>query len=312
MVEVEGLTKYYGPTRAIHNLSFRLEKGEVVGLLGLNGSGKTTALRILAGTLLPTAGRVKINGIDLMERPLEVKGTIGFLPETPPLFGEMTVKAYLEFVGQLKGLTLKKTRERLEKVEARTQIEEVRDEIIDRLSYGYRKRVGIAQALLHDPDLLLLDEPGAGLDPIQIVEMRQMLRGLQGSHTVLISSHFLSEISQICDRLLVIQEGEIVGQGTEEDLARKLTERLKVHLEVRGGQEEVVAFLKHFDGIEEVTLERTRGQIVACTLSLSRDVREDLSRGLVEKGFGLLSVMRTDLELEEVFLKLMEKGERAA
>ena len=312
MVLVEGLTKYYGATRAIHNLNFRLEKGEVVGLLGLNGSGKTTALRILAGTLLPTAGSVKINGIDLLENPLEVKGRIGFLPETPPLFGEMTVRAYLEFVGQLKGLTRKKTRERLAKVGAQTQIEEVRDEIIDRLSYGYRKRVGIAQALLHDPDLLLLDEPAGGLDPIQIVEIRQTLRNLQGSQTVLISSHFLSEISQICDRLLVIQDGEIVGQGTEGDLAKRFTERLKVHIEVRGRQDEAVTLLKGFEGVEEVKPEKVAGEVLAFSLTLSHDVREALCRALVEKRFGLLAMMRTDLELEEVFLKLMEERERAS
>lgn len=312
MVEVESLTKFYGPTRAIHNLNFSLKKGEVVGLLGLNGSGKTTALRILAGILLPTEGHVKINGIDLMENPLEVKGRIGFLPETPPLFGEMTVNAYLRFVGELKGLSSRKTRERLKEVEAQTRIEEVRDEIIDRLSYGYRKRVGIAQALLHDPDLLLLDEPAAGLDPIQIVEVRQMLRNLQGSHTVLISSHFLSEISQICDRLLVIQEGEIVGQGTEVDLAKQFAERLRLTIEVRGRQDEVVPFLRNFEGVDEVKLEKTQGDMLTLNLGLSRDVREALCRAVVGKGFGLLTMMRTDLELEEVFLKLMKKGDKAS
>jgi ABC-2 type transport system ATP-binding protein len=309
MVVVEGLTKFYGARRAVHNLHFRLEKGEVVGLLGLNGSGKTTALRMLAGILLPTAGRVLIDGRDLVEEPLQVKGRIGFLPETPPLYGEMTVRSYLEFAGRLKGLASGEVKARLDDVARRTQIEEVCDEIVDRLSYGYRKRVGIAQALLHDPDLLLLDEPAAGLDPVQIIEMRQLLRALRGSHTVLISSHFLSEISQICDRLLVIQDGEIVGQGTETDLAQRLAGRFKVRIELRGAQDRVMPFLEGFDGVEAVTLERSYDGVHVCSLSLSRDVREDLCRGAVERGLGVLALMRTDLELEEVFVKLMEKGE---
>ncbi len=298
MVGVEGLTKFYGKRRAIHNLNFQVDKGEVIGLLGLNGSGKTTALRILAGVLLPTAGRVLIAGRDLLEDPLEVKGRIGFLPETPPLYGEMTVRSYLEFVGQLKGLRSTEVKTRLGEVAKRTQIEEVLDEIVERLSYGYKKRVGIAQALLHDPDLLLLDEPAAGLDPVQIIEMRQLLRGLRGSHTVVISSHFLSEISQICDRLLVIQNGEIVGQGTEADLAQRLAGRLKVHMELRGSRDQVLPFLEGFDGVEVVTVEKSYDGVLVCSLTLARDVRESLCRGAVERGFGVLALMMTVLELE--------------
>ncbi len=308
MIEVEGLTKYYGPNRAVNQVSFRIEKGEIVGLLGLNGSGKTTILRVLAGGLLPTAGSVRINRLDLFDDPHEVKKLLSFLPETPPLYDEMTVRAYLQYAGQLKGMSARQARERIPGIASRTSIGEVLDEVIEHLSFGYRQRVGIAMSLIHDPELLLLDEPAAGLDPVQIVEMRQLIRGLKGRHTVIFSSHFLSEISQICDRILVIQDGEIVGEGSEEELSRHFTRQLRVRLQVRGAAVEVAECLKELNGVKSIDAIREEGDVTTFSLMLSEDVREGIAQTLVNRNLGVLELARTDLELESVFLKLMEKG----
>jgi ABC-2 type transport system ATP-binding protein len=307
MVQVEGLTKYYGSRCALDRVSFRVDHGEIVGLLGLNGSGKTTLLRILAGHLLPTSGTVTVQGRDLYQDPFRLKRSIGFLPETPPLYGDMTVASYLLFVARLKGLTRKEARLRLEEVEAEVDLAHVRDEIIDQLSFGYRQRVGIAQALIHDPEVLLLDEPAAGLDPVQIVEMRELIQGLRGSRTVLLSSHILSEIRQICDRILVIQEGRIVAEGPEEELARKLRPGMRVRIQVRGGGDRVRQCLAAVDGIDDIAGARQEGDQATFLLSLSKDVRDRIASALVRGGIGLLEMSRADLELENVFLGLLEQ-----
>ncbi len=311
MINVQGLTKYYGPRRAVDQVSFRVKQGEVVGLLGLNGSGKTTILRILAGDLIPTAGSVMINNIDLLDDPQLAKQQLSFLPETPPLYGEMTVKAYLQFVGRLKGMSPREVSDRLPEVVARTSIGEVYDEIIDHLSFGYRQRVGIAMSLIHDPKVLLLDEPAAGLDPVQIVDMRQLVRSLKGTHTVIFSSHFLSEISQICDRILVIQDGEIIGEGSEEDLSRQFTRQLRVRMQIRGPGDEIAKCLGGLSAIREVELVREEEGILTLFLILTKDIREGIVESMVGSGYGILEMTRMDLELESVFLQLMEKGGKA-
>jgi ABC-2 type transport system ATP-binding protein len=310
MLEVEGLTKYYGHNRAVNQVSFRIEKGEIIGLLGLNGSGKTTLLRILAGNLLPTAGRVTIGGFDLLQDPDEVKRNLSFLPEIPPLYGDMKVRPYLRFVGQLKGMDRRKLRDRLPAVEAQAAIEDVGDEIIGHLSFGYRQRVAIAMALLHEPQLLLLDEPASGLDPVQIVEMRQLIRSLHGNHTVILSSHLLPEISQICDRILMIQEGEIIGEGPEEDLAQRFTQKIRVRMQARGARSEIEDCLKGLTEIEEIKWVREQHGLSSFVLSLSQDIRETIGLKLVGRGLGLLEMVRTDLDLENTFLRLTQKEEK--
>jgi ABC-2 type transport system ATP-binding protein len=309
MLEVEGLTKYYGHKRAVDQVSFRIDKGEIIGLLGLNGSGKTTLLRILAGNLLPTAGRVTIGGIDLLQEPHEVKKNLSFLPETPPLYGDMKVRPYLRFVGRLKGMDQAKLRERLPAVEARTAIADVGNEIISHLSFGYRQRVAIAMALLHDPQLLLLDEPASGLDPVQIVEMRQLIRSLHGNHTVILSSHLLPEISQICDRILMIQEGEIIGEGPEEELAQRFTRKIRVRMQVKGARADIEACLGELPEVEEIEWIAEEDGRPSFVLSLSEDVRETISLKLADRGLGTLEMARTDLDLENTFLRLMLKEE---
>jgi ABC-2 type transport system ATP-binding protein len=222
VIEITDLHKYYGERRAIGPLSCSIAAGEVVGLLGLNGAGKTTTLRILACDLLPSSGSVTVDGIDVVERPHEVRSRIGYLPDTPPLYPEMTVRAYLHFAARLRGMSRADAERRVPEVEELTELGDVANDPIASLSHGFKQRVGIAQAIVHRPRLLVLDEPITGLDPVQIVEMRELLRSLKGDHTILLSSHILSEISETCDRILVIKDGQIAAAGTETELTSKL------------------------------------------------------------------------------------------
>ncbi|RME01395.1 MAG: ABC transporter ATP-binding protein, partial [Deltaproteobacteria bacterium] len=212
MIELQGLTKFYGTTCAVSDLSCSIPKGEIVGILGLNGAGKSTLLRMLAGDLLPTAGTIRIGEVDAVAEPQRIRARIGFLPEEPPLYDEMTVRGYLRYLARLRGLDARRASARLEEVMARTGIEDYADEPIGTLSTGYRKRLGIAQAIVHEPLLVILDEPISGLDPVQIAQMREMIRSLRGEHTVLVSSHILPEIHETCDEILVLRNGELVFQ----------------------------------------------------------------------------------------------------
>ena len=234
MIEVKGLTKYYGEHAAIHDLNFAIDQGEVIGFLGLNGAGKTTTLKVLGCVLLPTAGQVTVDGIDIARDPHEIRRRIGFLPDTPPLYSEMTVGRYLTFAAELRGVPGTEAGKAVAEAEEKTATREVHGELISSLSHGYRQRVGVAQALVHKPKLLILDEPTSGLDPVQIVEMRQTIHLLKGEHTILLSSHILSEISQTCDRLLVIQHGEIVARGSEQELATQPGGGGTIEIEVVG------------------------------------------------------------------------------
>src|SRR5262249_47909044 len=233
MIRVENLSKYYGGTRALGPVSFEIEDGETVGFLGLNGAGKTTALRVLACDLRPSAGIVSIDGVDAVSEPHEVRKRIGFLPENPPLYGDMTVTDYLRFAGELRGMRRPDLRKRLPDVLDLTDLGMVSNQVISTLSHGFKQRVGLAQAIIHTPKLLILDEPTRGLDPVQIVEMRNLVTDLKKSHTVLISSHILTEISQTCDRLLVLGKGEILGVGSEHDLAKHEGEIRAITVTVR-------------------------------------------------------------------------------
>ena len=237
VIEIQGLTKFYGDRRAVGPMSFSIAKGEIVGLLGLNGAGKTTTLRILACDLLPSAGSVRVDGLDVVDHPDEVRARVGYLPDHPPLYDEMTVQEYLIFAARLRGLSLAEAEGRVDEVLAATQLVGVRHDVITTLSHGYRQRVGIAQAVVHRPRLVVLDEPIAGLDPVQIVEMRALVRNLRHEHTTIISSHILSEISETCDRILVIRNGEIVASGTEAELSSRLASGGRVAVTVRGSAE---------------------------------------------------------------------------
>jgi ABC-2 type transport system ATP-binding protein len=303
MIEVDGLTKYYGEHAAIRDLSFTIERGEVIGFLGLNGAGKSTTLRVLGCVLLPTAGSVRIDGIDLQLAPHEVRKRIGFLPDVPPLYNEMTVGGYLAFVARLRGVGTLEVGRRVVEVEEQTALRDVDGELVGTLSHGYRQRVGLAQALVHKPALLILDEPTSGLDPVQIVEMRKLIRSLRGQHTILLSSHILSEISQTCDRLLVIHDGALVGQGSESDLSKGSGAAIEV--EVLGSADAARAALAKVEGCGTVETLGSDG-VARLRVQASPELRPKIVRALVAGNIDVVRIDRAASQLETIFMQLTQ------
>jgi len=308
MIQVEQLSKYYGARAAIRNLSFRIEPGEVVGFLGLNGAGKTTTLRILGCVLLPTSGTVRLDGQDLLTAPRQLKARIGFLPETPPLYEDMTVGEYLAFVAGLRAVDPGRIPARVGETEERTGLAALEDERISTLSHGYRQRVGVAQALVHAPDVLLLDEPANGLDPVQNVEMRALIRSLRGDHTVLVSSHILPEIAQTCDRLLVVRDGELVAQGSEAELEERLGLGSGVELEVAGPVEAVATALRAVPGVRAVAVQPVAGGRSLLRVDAPDALRPALAQAALAAGAQLFRLDVSADRLESLFLKLAGRG----
>ena len=314
MIAADGLTKFYGDKCAIRDLSFQIDTGEIVGILGLNGAGKTTTLKILSCLLLPSAGSVRIQGRDIVENPHETRKLVGFLPDTPPVYDEMSVESYLAFAGELRGLSRGTAKQRTHEVLEVTQALDVRTEIIGNLSHGYRQRVAIAQAVIHDPPLLILDEPISGLDPAQIKEMREMVRGFKGQHTVLLSSHILSEISQTCDRILVVHDGRLVASGSEEELVSKSGAQ-KLRVTVRGAQAAIADCIKGVEGVvgcKGTSQPQQVPEVIDLEVQCEKDVREELARSLVQGGFGLLQLAAAEAELESTFLQLTHSAPETA
>ena len=307
MIEVDKLSKYFGERAAIRDLSFSIAKGEVVGFLGLNGAGKTTTLRILGCLLLPTSGTVRVDGLEVTQNPYEIRGRIGFLPDIPPLYPEMTVGSYLAFAARLRQVPARETAAHVAEAEEKTALRDMHAEIIGELSHGYRQRVGLAQAIVHKPALLILDEPSAGLDPAQIVEMRNLLHGLRGDHTVLISSHFLTEISQTCDRLLVIHNGEMVGQGSEGELATAMGQGgSSIEVEVRGQPTGLAERLAELPAVSKAQGRSTTENTTVFEIVASSDVRADVARLMVGAGCDLLRLERSESRLESIFMNLTQ------
>ncbi len=311
MIEISELYKYYGDRRAIGPVSATIEKGEIVGLLGLNGAGKTTTLRVLACDLLPTSGTVRVDGLDVVEHPDAVKQRTGYLPDVPPLYGEMTVDEYLRFVARLRAMSRADIDKRVPEVEELTGVAGVAGDPISSLSHGFRQRVGIAQAIVHKPALVVLDEPISGLDPVQIVEMRDLVRSLGGEHTVVVSSHILSEISETCDRILVIRDGQIVASGTEAELSEKLLHGMLLDVTVRLGDgldasdvEATLASLGGVADVEEIEPTEPGKNIASFRVQSSREIRDALCRALVAAQMPILHLARSERELESVFLEL--------
>lgn len=304
MIEVGGLTKYYGATRAIHNLTFKIGKGQIAGFLGLNGAGKSTALKILAGYLLPTSGGVKIDGVDIVAEPERVRARIGFLPEQPPLYNEMTVEGFLRFLGRLRGMDKGALEVRLPKVMDRTAVTHYADAPIGTLSLGYRRRVGIAQAILHDPALVILDEPISGLDPVQIVQMRELVRSLRGEHTVIISSHILPEVHETCDHLLLLRDGHLAAQGSEEEIRHQALPTHVIEVVVRGDAAKAGQLLAGHPNVKSAQLARQDGDIATFSVVLKGDDREAVAASLVQSGLGLRRLGAADNALESAFLAL--------
>jgi ABC-2 type transport system ATP-binding protein len=307
MIEVSNLSRYYGEFAALEDVSFRVDAGEIIGLLGLNGAGKTTTLKILAGLLPPSRGTVIIDGMNIETAPESFRSRIGYLPESPPLYLEMTVTGFLTYIGRLKGMTSAQVNARMTQVLKTTQLTERASHVISTLSHGFRKRVGIAQAIIHDPSLVILDEPISGLDPVQIVEMRDVIRSLGEGRAVLISSHILSEISQTCDRILVLKDGLLKAQGREEDLARR-ADMGRLLLTLRGNAEDLHSWLNAREDVTDVTPRPADEPFTSVTVTLTGDHREALISGLVEQGFGIRLVESPNDELEEIFLGLTRDG----
>ncbi|MBX7082620.1 MAG: ABC transporter ATP-binding protein [Nannocystaceae bacterium] len=303
MIEVQNLTRYYGSFAAVREASFNIGDREIVGFLGLNGAGKSTMLRVLAGLQMPSAGKVLIGGVDATEAPDAMRRRIGFLPEDPPLYREMRVVEFLRWVGQVKGCTRAAVEAELPRVMETCQLLDAADKVIAELSHGYRKRVGIAQAIIHKPEVVILDEPISGLDPRQIVEMRKVVRSLKKWATVLISSHILSEIAQTVDRILVIHKGRIVAEGTEAQLSGSLGTGTRLQVVVRGKLGACEDLLGRSELVEDYKLE-AEGELIHLAVTLRKDDREAFVRELVEAGLGVRSVQDAMGELEQIFLEL--------
>ena len=285
MIEVENLTKRYGPTLAVSDVTFQAQKGEVLGFLGPNGAGKTTTMRVITGYLPPSEGRVRVAGYDVAEEPLEAKRRTGYLPETPPVYPDMTVTEYLAFVGRIKGISRRELKPRLDEIlrrNARSPTCSHRQ--IGKLSKGYRQRVGLAQALIHNPEVLVLDEPTAGLDPKQIIETRELIKGLAGQHTVILSTHILPEASKTCQRVVVINAGKIVAVGTPDELTRRLQGFETILLTVEGAAAEVTEKLQRVAGVNLVEAHDTAEGRVTYEVHAEKgkDVRAELARAVVE------------------------------
>jgi len=309
MIRATKLSKFYGGKRALGPVSFEIEDGETVGFLGLNGAGKTTALRILASDLRPSSGSVEVGGVDAVANPHEVRKRIGFLPENPPLYTEMLVADYIRFAGELRGMTRADLKKRLGEVLEIVDLGEVANDPIDTLSHGFRQRVGLAQAIIHNPKFLILDEPTRGLDPVQIVEMRNLIHDLKQNHTVLISSHILTEISQTCDRLLVLDRGKLVGEGTESELSKHEGEIGQITVTVRApGDDPKAQITKVLAAIANVTKVGepfVQGRDFTYALTTSKDIRAEVSRAIVEAKLDLLKLDYTRSELENTFIRLV-------
>ena len=318
MNKVEGLTKRYARTVAVDNISFEVEKGQIVGFLGPNGAGKTTTMRVLTCFLPPTAGTANVAGFDVLENPIEVKRRIGYLPETPPLYPEMEVIEYLKFVGQLKGISSADIGRRVDEVVERCAVGDVRMKLIGKLSKGYRQRVGLAQAIIHNPDVLILDEPTSGLDPKQIIEIRELLKSLAGEHTIILSTHILSEVEQSCERVIIISQGKLVAIDSVANLTNRLrgSEAVALEVEATGGSPnptEVQQRLEQVSGVSRVMMKDSKnGRLTFEVESLQgRHIRADLARTVVTSGWNLSELRAVGLSLEDIFLQLTATEKKA-
>ncbi|MEW6752295.1 MAG: ATP-binding cassette domain-containing protein [Candidatus Latescibacterota bacterium] len=308
MIEVSNLSKYYGDVAAVDGVSFRVAKGEILGFLGPNGAGKTTTMRVLTCYQPPSAGTARVAGFDVVEESMEVRRRIGYLPEQPPLYNDMTVRAYLRFVARIKGVAGAQMESRLAETMERTAITHYADTVIGHLSKGYRQRAGLAQALVHNPEVLILDEPTVGLDPKQIIEIRQLIRSLGGSHTVILSTHILPEVSMTCEKIVVINNGRIAGEGTPESLTEQLKEGETLLAQIVGPAAQVLAVLRGIAGVVEVTADGSGPQAQESSYTVvtgaGQDVREELARRVIAQGFALRELRPLGMSLEDIYLRL--------
>lgn len=309
MIEVRELTKQYGDVTAVDSLTFRAETGQIMGFLGPNGAGKTTTMRMLTCFLPPTSGSASVDGHDIIDESMEVRRRIGYLPELPPLYLDMTVEAYLTFVAKIKGVPSAQVRSRLDDTMVKAGVAHVARSVIGHLSKGYKQRVGLAQALVHNPSVLILDEPTVGLDPAQIIEIRETIKSLRGEHTIILSTHILPEVSMTCEKIVIISHGRIVGEGSPESLTAQLKEGEVLRAQVAGPEEAVGKLLASVPGVLDVKADEVGG-VFTVTTAPGQDVRDPLAKAVIESGYGLRELRSMDMSLEDIFLQLTNE-ERA-
>jgi ABC-2 type transport system ATP-binding protein len=305
VIEVDHLSKRYGPITAVDDVSFRVEPGQILGFLGPNGAGKTTTMRIITGYMPATSGRAVVAGYDVFERPLEAKQRTGYLPETPPLYPDMTVREYLTFVAKIKGLR-SHIKDRVGEVMKRTWVADMADRHCAKLSKGYRQRVGLAQAIIHNPDVLVLDEPTAGLDPKQIIETRQLIRELAGTHTIILSTHILPEVSQTCQRVVIINRGRVVAVDSPDNLTQRLQGAATVFVQSDGPAADVESALRNVQGVTRVARAEPQGPVASFEVDTEKgaDVRRELAAAIVMRGWGLTELRPMRMSLEDIFLSV--------
>ncbi|HKV46363.1 MAG TPA: ATP-binding cassette domain-containing protein [bacterium] len=308
MIQADSLSRNYGARWAIRDVSFQAKPGEILGFLGPNGAGKTTTMRILTGFLAPTAGRATVAGFDVVQKPLEAKRHLGYLPETVPLYDDLTTREYLRFVARLKGVERRKLDAAVDRAITLCAVSEVADRLLRNLSRGYRQRVGLAHAIVHDPDVLILDEPTSAMDPRQIVEIRNVIKGLRGNHTIILSTHILPEATAVCDRVIIINDGSIVAVDTYEQLAARLRRSEKTLVRVARPDGGLARRLEALPGVVHVTRGAGNGEIIV-EAALGKDLRETIARMIVEAGVGLLELRPLAMSMEDVFLKLVTHEE---
>jgi ABC-2 type transport system ATP-binding protein len=307
LIEVQDLTKTFGERTVVDHISFAVNKGEILGFLGPNGAGKTTTMRMLTSFMPATSGTARIAGFDVFDNSLEVRRHIGYLPENPPVYPDMTVESYLDFVARIKGVPSEKRAQRVTDALEKTNITDKRDELIKRLSRGYKQRVGLAQALVHDPDVIILDEPTVGLDPKQIIEVRHLIKNLAGNHTIVLSTHILPEVSMTCDRVVIINKGKIAAVDTPQNLTSQLKGGQRIRVEVQAAEQPLREVLAQIPGACRVQIEAAplTGHVLATIEAAEgKDIRSAIAARIVEKGWPLFELKGVSLSLEDIFLEL--------
>ena len=312
MIEVRNLTKKYGNHVAVEDLSFRVEEGQIYGFLGPNGAGKSTTMNMITGYLAASSGTITINGYDVLKDPEQAKKSIGYLPELPPLYMDMTVVEYLSFVAELKKVPKKERAQQMEEVMEKTAIKDMGGRLIKNLSKGYKQRVGLAQAMLGNPQVIILDEPSVGLDPKQIIEMRELIRSLGRKHTIILSSHILSEVSAVCDHIMIISKGKLVASDSPENLQKRMSGAGELQLVVKGDKEQVLGLLSSIEGVQSVdNVECNEENCVKVVITTQSgvDVREQIFYRLAQEKCPMMSMHRVEKSLEDIFLELTGEQE---
>ncbi len=306
MIEVQNLVKRYGNHTAVKGISFKVDTGKIYGFLGPNGAGKSTTMNIMTGCLAATEGKVIINGHDIFEEPKEAKKCIGYLPELPPVYMDMTPKEYLRFVGKARGVKKDELSSQIEEIMERTGIDGVANRLIKNLSKGYRQRVGLAQALIGYPEIIILDEPMVGLDPKQIIEIRELIKSLRENHTVFLSSHILSEVSAICDYVMIISDGKLVASDTPENLSQHISGN-SLEVSVKGNEEKIVSALRHVAGVSDIEVLSNENEIVKVRITSEKDIRSEVFFALSEIKASIMELSSNSMSLEDIFLKLTDE-----